>query len=902
MSLSDHIVNSKILGQPVWDASMSAMVTPAGNIVPMNGVQGVQGATGPQGPLGATGATGAVGATGPVATLVGTANYISCNRLTNQTIAYPNTWANYPDINFDSVTGNLSQNTSGVHFYITLKANTTYHILAGLSLACGGQYGIQFGMYNLSGNVLIGKLVEMVQATNSTYNISSSTMDQIYTPAVDTNVYLKFGPSIGMASGEYVRGDLQTFWNILQVNSLIAGPTGASGAAGAVGVQGPTGNTGATGPSGMVGLTGPSGGPTGAQGPQGIQGVAGPASVGSTGATGPQGATGATGAAATTALAQYATCTKTIAQTISSGNWANQYVIFESLVGNLSMATTSGESYVSLLANTTYRISAGLSFSGGTSVGTIAFGLFVFAGGAQIGSSVEVTQGPQSSYNTGSNTLEQYYTPTIGTTVCIKMTSQATIDYTTQIRGNLQSYFNVEQISSSVAGPQGSTGNAGATGPAGSTGSVGAQGAAGVQGIAGSIGATGAAGLTGTTGLTGAIGATGPASVLLGSAQLTLTGVPTIGQTPVATSNTTATWQTTPGIIPTGIPVSGMTAVSTSSTTAVWQTSQIGKTVGETLITSFPTNTSTVIQALATLAPSEVGGTYLVGFSSEYYAQPANEITQNAIDFDSAITFLSNYPTISHTLNFGSGEIITPGGYQATGAATTTGNLVFDGGGNANAIFVIVCSAALAVGVSTTCTLQNNAKACNIFWYVHDAVTFGASAQFVGTVFSYSGTISTGNIASINGRLMARNGAIATTNVSIERPDGIPGIALNSLANMVLFTNSGAIGNTGTYVSIGSGDIATGAGAITGYAGIIGNQYVSSSFNARTTFSVWANNVLVANSSRTKEHQTTVQYQQVNLNCITPVLPASSLIEVRVKTDVGSFTLGARSLTITKVM
>jgi len=178
--------------------------------------------------------------------------------------------------------------------------------------------------------------------------------------------------------------------------------------------------------------------------------------------------------------------------------------------------------------------------------------------------------------------------------------------------------------------------------------------------------------------------------------------------------------------------------------------------------------------------------------------------------------------TTAHVAAYGGGEIITAGTYTTAGAATHTGNIVFDAEGNVDAMFVIRCSAAMALGASATSTLINGAKASNIFWLVSAALTIGATCDIKGTYIG-SGAVNPGDVFTLEGRIFTKAGAIGMTNATYSRPIGTSSLTLGTLKTFAFFTPSGAISNT--VVTGGTGDVCTGLGIISGFANIIGTVY-----------------------------------------------------------------------------
>jgi hypothetical protein len=105
---------------------------------------------------------------------------------------------------------------------------------------------------------------------------------------------------------------------------------------------------------------------------------------------------------------------------------------------------------------------------------------------------------------------------------------------------------------------------------------------------------------------------------------------------------------------------------------------------------------------------------------------------------------------------------LPPGIYISHTSSTIdiTGDLILDGQGDANAVFVFQApSAALTAtpgspGVHTRILLINGAKASNVWWEVGSSATIGGYTEFQGNVLA-SASISMGTSATSCGRLLA---------------------------------------------------------------------------------------------------------------------------------------------------
>lgn len=125
------------------------------------------------------------------------------------------------------------------------------------------------------------------------------------------------------------------------------------------------------------------------------------------------------------------------------------------------------------------------------------------------------------------------------------------------------------------------------------------------------------------------------------------------------------------------------------------------------------------------------------------------------------------------------GLVLTPGTYTAAGGtfAVTTGDLVLDAQGDANAVWVFQSAAALTVGLNATprrVTLINGAQARNVFWQVGSAARIEDGSSMVGTIIAPAGvTLSTaGQTAqtTLTGRAIGLTASVTLVNTTIVAP------------------------------------------------------------------------------------------------------------------------------------
>jgi hypothetical protein len=117
------------------------------------------------------------------------------------------------------------------------------------------------------------------------------------------------------------------------------------------------------------------------------------------------------------------------------------------------------------------------------------------------------------------------------------------------------------------------------------------------------------------------------------------------------------------------------------------------------------------------------------------------------------------------TLTTLTGANLVPGTYCFSSSAGLTGPLTLSGFG----VYVFQIGSSLTTASGSTVLLTNNAQACGVYWQITSSATFGTSSHFEGTVMALTSiTMTTG--ATLNGRALARNGAVTLDTNTITMP------------------------------------------------------------------------------------------------------------------------------------
>jgi len=121
--------------------------------------------------------------------------------------------------------------------------------------------------------------------------------------------------------------------------------------------------------------------------------------------------------------------------------------------------------------------------------------------------------------------------------------------------------------------------------------------------------------------------------------------------------------------------------------------------------------------------------------------------------------------TSAATTNVGTGTLtsltLAPGVYEWGTAVTIPTDLTLNG--SATDIWIFKVAGTLDMAAAKNVILSGGAQAKNIFWQVSGAVTIGANTHFEGIILGQT-SITLGNLASINGRLLAQTAIILDAN------------------------------------------------------------------------------------------------------------------------------------------
>ena len=203
-------------------------------------------------------------------------------------------------------------------------------------------------------------------------------------------------------------------------------------------------------------------------------------------------------------------------------------------------------------------------------------------------------------------------------------------------------------------------------------------------------------------------------------------------------------------------------------------------------VTNVPTSTITGNVGLSPAAGSNYSGITTTQVNGTIYAAdgtgPAGSVNNPGLlttaknDLTTAyVDTMGRTPTTTFATsdNQLGGQTLTAGVYRFGNASsanlTAASPLILDAQGDPGAVFIFQATSDLVTASGSVVQLINGAQACNIFWQVGSSATLGSSSTFKGTLMALT-TASVNSSATIEGRVLARNGAVSLNANTITRP------------------------------------------------------------------------------------------------------------------------------------
>ncbi len=115
------------------------------------------------------------------------------------------------------------------------------------------------------------------------------------------------------------------------------------------------------------------------------------------------------------------------------------------------------------------------------------------------------------------------------------------------------------------------------------------------------------------------------------------------------------------------------------------------------------------------------------------------------------------------------GQTLTPGVYKFATTAELNGILTLDAQGDSTGQFLFQIGSGFSTTVGSQILLENDARACNVFFCVGSSATIGDATRFNGTVIAYT-SISVGTAVVDVGGFFAQNGGVTLLTDDITPP------------------------------------------------------------------------------------------------------------------------------------
>jgi hypothetical protein len=120
------------------------------------------------------------------------------------------------------------------------------------------------------------------------------------------------------------------------------------------------------------------------------------------------------------------------------------------------------------------------------------------------------------------------------------------------------------------------------------------------------------------------------------------------------------------------------------------------------------------------------------------------------------------------------GQTLFAGVYTSSSTLGITGTVILDAQGNPNAQFIFQIGSGLTTATNSNVLLINGAQPANVFWQIGSSATLGTGSLFSGNILSLS-SISLGTGVILQGRALARNGAVTLLSNTVNNPGFLGG-------------------------------------------------------------------------------------------------------------------------------
>ena len=146
------------------------------------------------------------------------------------------------------------------------------------------------------------------------------------------------------------------------------------------------------------------------------------------------------------------------------------------------------------------------------------------------------------------------------------------------------------------------------------------------------------------------------------------------------------------------------------------------------------------------------------------------EALQAQTDLTTAYNDAAGRTPVTETVSADLGSrTLTAGVYKSDTSLGLTGTLTLNAEGNPDAVFIFQAGSTLTTATDSSVVLIGSASACNVYWQVGSSATLGTGTGFTGTILA-NVSITLNTNATIDGRALARTGAVTLDNNVIDSP------------------------------------------------------------------------------------------------------------------------------------
>jgi hypothetical protein len=221
--------------------------------------------------------------------------------------------------------------------------------------------------------------------------------------------------------------------------------------------------------------------------------------------------------------------------------------------------------------------------------------------------------------------------------------------------------------------------------------------------------------------------------------------------------------------------------------------------------------------AITNTGPSTINGDMGLSPGTSVTGFPPATLNGTAHITDAVASIAQNDLTTAYNDTAGRGPVtaipadiggltLTEGVYGQASALGLTGAVTLDAQGDPNSVFIFQAGTSLTTASASTVNMINGAQACNVFWKVGSSATLGTTSTMVGNVMALS-SITLNNAVTVQGRILARNGAVTLINDTITRVPCAAGTVGGPGGPPI--PGSGGSGSTGTSAGTGTAILAT---------------------------------------------------------------------------------------------